>query len=221
MKNTGIVYAAMLSAMLIGTASMGYAQQNNQHGKQGEQDKHPQAQGGGQVGHQPNSNGNRQPSQGQPQSKQAQRPSPDNHVQAQHVQQRPSPSHPAQAEHVQQRPQAVAPREQRASNFDKQHQTWEQRGGYTGYRIPNDRFSQSFGSGHSFHMSGLPFMEFGGRPRFQYDGYWLSLMEPYPEYWGPSWDRNDDMYVEFSDGGYYLYDRRFPGRPGVTLSISL
>jgi hypothetical protein len=77
-----------------------------------------------------------------------------------------------------------------------------------------------FGAGHSFHVLGLPFMEVGGRPRFQYGGYWFSLMEPYPEYWGPDWYQNDDMYVDFNDGGYYLYDRRFSGRPGVAISIS-
>jgi hypothetical protein len=45
-------------------------------------------------------------------------------------------------------------------------------------------------------------------------------MEPYPEYWGADWYQNDDMYVDFNGGGYYLYDRRFPGRPGVALSLS-
>jgi hypothetical protein len=63
-------------------------------------------------------------------------------------------------------------------------------------------------------------MEVGGRARFQYGGYWLSMMEPYPEYWGADWYRDDDMYVDYNGGGYYLYNRRFPGRPGVSLSIS-
>ena len=46
------------------------------------------------------------------------------------------------------------------------------------------------------------------------------MMDPYPEYWEPDWYRNDDMYVYYYDGGYYLYDRRFVGRPGVAISIS-
>ena len=108
----------------------------------------------------------------------------------------------------------------RGNNFDSQHRTWAQLGGYRGYRVPEGRFRTRFGMGHSFHIFGLPFLEVGGRPRFQYGGYWFSVMEPYPEYWGNDWYQNDDMYVDYDDGGYYLHDRRFPGRPGVAISIS-
>ena len=108
----------------------------------------------------------------------------------------------------------------RATNFASQHQDWTQRGGYRGDRIPQDNFSRSFGRDHSFHVFGLPYMEFGGRPRFQYGGYWFSMMDPYPEYWGPDWYQNDDMYVDYYGGGYYLYNRRYPGRPGLAISIS-
>jgi hypothetical protein len=58
-------------------------------------------------------------------------------------------------------------------------------------------------------------------PRFQYNGYWFSLYDPYPEYWGNNWYQTDDVYVTYYDDGYYLYNRRFPGRPGIAISISM
>ena len=85
----------------------------------------------------------------------------------------------------------------RARNFDSEHRNWQQRGGYSG------------------------FLEVGGYPRFQYEGYWFSVIDPYPEYWGTDWYRSDDMYVDYYEDGYYLYDRRYPGRPGIAISISM
>ena len=63
-------------------------------------------------------------------------------------------------------------------------------------------------------------MEVGGFPRFQYGGYWFSVVDPYPEFWGDDWYENDDVYVVYVDSGYYLYDSRYPGRPGVAIRIS-
>lgn len=63
-------------------------------------------------------------------------------------------------------------------------------------------------------------MEVGGFPRFQYGGYWFSVVDPYPEFWGDDWYQTDDVYVAYNDNGYYLYDARYPGRPGLAISIS-
>jgi hypothetical protein len=46
-------------------------------------------------------------------------------------------------------------------------------------------------------------------------------MDPYPEYWGEDWYQTDDVYLLYTDNGYYLYNRRYPGRPGIAISISL
>jgi hypothetical protein len=108
----------------------------------------------------------------------------------------------------------------RAHSFDTEHRTWQQRGGYNGYRIPDTYYSSYYGSDHSFRVYGLPFMEVGGFPRFQYGGYWFTVVDPYPEFWGDDWYQTDDVYVVYSDNGYYLYDARYPGRPGVAISIS-
>jgi hypothetical protein len=108
----------------------------------------------------------------------------------------------------------------RAHNWESEHRNWQQRGSYNGYRIPEDRFRRYYGRDHWFRVYSLPFMVEGGYPRFRYGGYWASFVEPYPEYWGDNWYETDDVYVDYYNDGYYLYNRRYPGRPGVTISIS-
>lgn len=110
--------------------------------------------------------------------------------------------------------------EHRAGNWESAHRTWQQRGGYHGYRIPDDRFRGYFGRNHWFRMGGLPFMVEGGYPRFQYEGYWFSLLDPWPADWGNSWYDNDDVYVDYVDNGYYLFNRRYP-EMGIAISISM
>jgi hypothetical protein len=50
----------------------------------------------------------------------------------------------------------------------------------------------------------------GDYPRFQYDGFWFSVLDPWPEYWAENWYGNDFMYIEYSGDGYYLRNRRHP-----------
>jgi hypothetical protein len=108
----------------------------------------------------------------------------------------------------------------RAGNFQSEHRDWQQRGGYHGYRIPESRFRGHFGEDHRFRMSSYPMRMYGGHPRFQYGGVWLSVLDPWPEFWGPNWYADDDMYIGFSGGGYYLYNRSYPGSQ-IALSVSL
>jgi hypothetical protein len=98
----------------------------------------------------------------------------------------------------------------RASNWQTDHRTWQQRGGYNGYRIPDDRFSVYFGQGHGFRLYSMPLTVLGGYPSFQYGGFWFSLLDPWPDYWGDSWYQNDDVYIDYFGDGYYLYNRRYP-----------
>lgn len=203
MKKIGIVTTTVLSVALLAMAPLSFAQQDDKHGKPDRQDKHAQAQHGQQDRH----------AQAPP-KQQSQRPQrPNERAQ-------PTRDNHAQGQQAQPHPQRGDFQGQRARNFDREHQTWTQRGGYNGYRIPDSRFHSHFGRDHSFRLSSMPYMGDGGRLRFQYGGYWMMMMDPYPEYWGTSWYQSDTMYVDFSDGGYYLYDRRYPGRPGVALSIS-
>jgi hypothetical protein len=99
----------------------------------------------------------------------------------------------------------------RAGSWNDEHRNWNQRGGYTGYRIPDNRFKSYFGRDHFFRIGRLPMFFVGGYPRFQYDGYWVTFMDPWPEAWPARWYETDDVYLDYNGDGYYLYDRNYPG----------
>lgn len=108
----------------------------------------------------------------------------------------------------------------RAGSWKDEHRSWSQRGGYNGYRIPDARFKLYFGQNHFFRIYGLPLVFVGGMPRFQYDGYWVTIVDPWPESWGPNWYETDDVYLDNTGDGYYLYDRNYPDYPiAVTVSF--
>ncbi len=107
----------------------------------------------------------------------------------------------------------------RATSWAGEHQTWAQRGGYTGYRIPDARFRQYFGHDHFFRISALPLLFVGGFPRFQYDGYWVTFVDPWPDNWPPTWYETDNCYLDYTGDGYYLYDNNYPGI-GIAVTIS-
>jgi len=107
----------------------------------------------------------------------------------------------------------------RASSWNNDHRTWQQRGGYNGYRVPDDRFRLYFGSNHFFRINRLPLLFVGGYPRFQYDGYWVTFVDPWPDSWPPTWYETDDVYLDYTGDGYYLYDRMYPGI-GIAVTIS-
>jgi len=77
-------------------------------------------------------------------------------------------------------------------------------GGHYG-RISDASYRSHFGHDHSFHM-GHPQMV-GGYNRFQYGGYSFG----YNQGWPVGWGYNDNFYVEYIDGAYFLCDLRFPG----------
>jgi hypothetical protein len=72
-------------------------------------------------------------------------------------------------------------------------------------RIPDARFHSDFGREHSFRM-GNPVM-MGGYSRFQYGGYWFGFVQPWPV----GWYYTDDVYIDYVDGEYYMYDPYYPG----------
>jgi len=79
-------------------------------------------------------------------------------------------------------------------------------------RIPDDRFRANFGHEHVFVIS-QPEMV-GGYSRFQYGGFWFGFVQPWPE----GWYYTDDVYVDYVDGEYYLYN---PYYPDTRVSISV
>jgi hypothetical protein len=108
----------------------------------------------------------------------------------------------------------------KAGNWSSDHKTWQQRGGYNGYRIPDARFSLYFGREHHFRIANLPILFVGGFPRFQYDGYWITFVDPWPDNWPANWYETDDIYLDYTDDGYYLYDANYPGI-GIAVTVSM
>ena len=109
---------------------------------------------------------------------------------------------------------------QRAHNWQREHRPWHDRGGYHGYRIPEDRFRAHFGRGHWFRVHDVPVVVVEGAPRFQFGGFWFSVVDPCPETWSPTWYRTDDVYVDYVNDGYYMYNRRHPGI-AIAINVSL
>jgi hypothetical protein len=106
----------------------------------------------------------------------------------------------------------------RAQHWQHEHHTWRERGGYRGYHIPEDRFRAHFGRGHWFRVHSVPIIVVDGYPRFQYGGFWFSMVDPWPEYWARTWYETDDVYVDYVNDGYYLYNRR---HPGVAIAVNV
>jgi len=79
-------------------------------------------------------------------------------------------------------------------------------------RIPDQRFRSNFGRQHRFRINEPVLV--GGYSRFQYGGYWFGFVEPWPV----GWYYTDDVYIDYVDGGYYMYD---PYYPGARFSISV
>ena len=233
MKVIRIISTVVLS-LLLGIAAFAWAQQEEKqdHPAQ-QQNKHDQAKPEEQQSQhtqQQKQEQNKQTQHAQQQQQQEQNRQTQQHAQqqqkqeqnkqAQQLAQQQRGNQQPQHTQEQQRVQQSAWQQHRAHNWQSDHQTWKQRGGYNGYRLPDDRFRGYFGSNHGFRIYGLPFIVVGGYPRFQYQGYWISLVDPWPEYWGNDWYDNDDVYVTYVDNGYYLYNQRYPGI-GIAISISM
>ena len=84
------------------------------------------------------------------------------------------------------------------------------RGGYEHGRISDNHYATHFGSRHSFHVNRGDY----DRRHFWYGGYQFGFIDPWPIGWGYS----DDVYVEYDDGGYYMYNRF---QPGARISINI
>jgi hypothetical protein len=79
-------------------------------------------------------------------------------------------------------------------------------------RIDDAHFRAHFGREHHFAVRHVEIVE--GRPRFAYGGYNFALVQAWPV----GWAYTDDVYIDFIDGEYYLFNLRHPGvRIAVTV----
>ncbi len=237
MKLVGIISAAVLS-LTLGAAAPVYAQQE-EHGQQEEkqaqqeekkaqqdkpaqqEEKHEQQAGKKAEQEKPVQHEEQHAKDAKPvQQNEHQAQQENQHGQQEQRAEQQKNSEQPQRTQQQQRVEQSSWQEHRSEHWDSDHRTWQQRGGYHGYRIPDDRFRGYFGPEHEFRIYGLPFMVVGGYPRFQYSGYWVSTVDPWPQDWAANWYDTDDVYVVYVDNGYYLYNRRYPN-VGIAISISL
>ena len=197
MKPVGLIRMVVL--LLLGTVGPTYAQQEQQQeDKRQKQEQKPKPEKQQEAKPQKQK---QQQEKGQQKQQQANRPS-------------------QQEQHGQPGEQQAAWEGHRAHNWKSEHRDWQQRGGYNGYRIPEDRYRGNFGPSHAFRIYSYPVVVVGGYPRFQYGGFWFSVVDPWPEYWSDDWYDNDDVYIEYYGDGYYLYNRRFP-QDRIAISVSV
>jgi hypothetical protein len=210
--STGILF------LLLGTVAPTYAkqEQHEQEAKPPKQEQQAKPEKQQAKGQQEQQHKQQQQAKGQQEQQHKQQQQAKGQQEQQHQQQASRPSQ--QEQHGHEGEQRAAWQEHRAHNWQSEHRDWQQRGGYNGYRIPEDRYRGYFGPDHAFRIYSYPVMVVGGYPRFQYSGFWFSIVDPWPEYWSDDWYDNDDVYIDYSEDGYYLYNRRYP-RDRIAITV--
>jgi hypothetical protein len=79
-------------------------------------------------------------------------------------------------------------------------------------RIDDAHFRSHFGHDHHFAIRHVTIV--GGRPHFAYGGYNFEIVDAWPH----GWSYNDNVYVDYVDGGYFLFNL---AHPGVRISITV
>ena len=72
--------------------------------------------------------------------------------------------------------------------------------------IPDQKFHAQFGRSHTFHPS-RPVVVQGGQQGIVYGGYTFVFVDAWPA----EWAYDDDCYVDYVDGEYFLFDLLHPG----------
>jgi hypothetical protein len=214
MKRIGIIGTTTLF-LLVGMGGPANARQEKQDEKAKPQKQEQRAkpenkQQQAQAPKQQQDNSARQQQQAKPQKQQQQAQAPKQQQDKSSKQGQPQQARSQQNQQHQQRQQrqtASSQRPQRSQqDQDRQRAYPALRLSARGSgRIPDDRFRSNFGREHSFRI-GEPVMV-GGYSRFQYGGYWFGFAEPWPV----GWYYTDDVYIDYVDGGYYMYDPYYPG----------
>jgi len=105
----------------------------------------------------------------------------------------------AQDEHHEDKKEEARQEEHHEEKRADEHRAEEHR------RIDEAHFREHFGREHHFAVRHVEVVN--GERRFAYGGYNFALVQPWPAGWAYS----DDCYIDFVDGGYYLFNLRHPG----------
>ena len=215
MNQNRVISTAVLF-LLLGTAIPAFAQKGEEQKGGG---KAQPAQHQAQPQHAQKAQPQQRAQKAQPQRTQRAQPQRTQQAQRQQPQQRAQKAQPQRTQRAQpqrtqqaQRQQPQRAQQARQSGRQQGRTVASNRGGGHYGRVSDNSYRTHFGRDHSFHM-GHPRM-IGGYNRFQYGGYSFG----YNEEWPAGWDYNDDVYVEYTDGNYYMYNRR---HPGIHISLNM
>jgi hypothetical protein len=106
----------------------------------------------------------------------------------------------------------------RAKTWDTEHRTWVQRGGYVGFRVPDDKIFPVFRSRACFPYQHVALSRNPGTTVLPVQRVLDAGRGSVAESWADNWYDTDDVYVRY-DNGYYLYNQRYPG-VGLSLEFS-
>jgi len=106
-----------------------------------------------------------------------------------------------------------AAHEEHRAAVEEHHAAIEERHEARRYgRITDEHYRLYFGHEHHFRIVRPVIV--AGHPRFQYGGYWFVIGQPLP----PGWRYSDDVYVDYVDGGYYMFS---PVHPRVRIVLNI
>ena len=109
----------------------------------------------------------------------------------------------------------------RAKHWEHEHHTWHERGGYRGYRIPEERISariSAVDTGSAFTRSlSSSWQDTPGSSTVVSGSAWLIRGRNTGR---RTWYETDEVYVDYVNDGYYMYNRRHPG-VAIAINVSL
>ena len=198
MKLKYILGATALSLILAGTA---YPQQEQEKEKPQQQEEKPAEKPKPQQKQEQQSDKQKQEQKQQSESakQNEQKQSEETNKQRQDQEKQATRQQQQDQKQVERQQQQVT-KEQRADEHQNEQRNDQRSSGGHG-RIPDDRFRASFGREHHFRVGHVD------NRRFQYGGY--SFV--YNEAWPREWSYDDDFYIDYIDGQYYLIDLTHPG----------
>ena len=195
MKRFGIIH---MGALLLALGSAGLIEARQDKPDKQEEKAKPEKQ-------QENAKPPKQEQQAKSERQQQEKPSRQEQPQARQQRQQQSTDQQQRPEHQHQAESSRPPQRTRQATGRQRSQPAIRLSERSSGRIPDDRFRANFGREHTFRMREPVIV--GGYSRFQYGGYWFGFVEPWPS----GWYYTDDVYIDYEDDGYYMYDPYYPG----------